>query len=95
MSTENKVLFFEPVDVITTKEEFTKELILYRERENLDLFILKEGMEPLVEIDGVKYRGMLETPTAVRANNSILRGFTFVTGFNFGYKIPVLYPVEE
>lgn len=54
--------YFEPVNPITTKKEFTEELFKYAEREGKDLTVLREGMEPTVLLDGKKYTCMLEMP---------------------------------
>lgn len=90
---EIKSIYFDPKDIIENSKEFTRELIIYKEENDLNLFIIKEGMEPLVEIDGVKYRGLLEYPTMIRSDNPILKALSF-TGNTFGYKIVALHPVE-
>ena len=86
-------IYFEPKDIIENRKEFTKELLLYKEKNNVDLFILEESMEPLVEIDGVKYRGILEYPTMIKSDNPILKAISFPVN-TFGYKIVALHPVD-
>lgn len=49
---------FIPEDLIFTKEDFTVELIAYAYREGRDLEILREGLEPLVKINGKTYQAM-------------------------------------
>jgi hypothetical protein len=57
--------YFEPEQPITIDREFTDELIKYCKKENKDLTILHEGMEPVVMIDGQKYICMLEQPRTI------------------------------
>ncbi len=46
---------FIPDGLITTKEEFTKELFSYADQNHINLVITKEGMYPEFTIDGVAY----------------------------------------
>lgn len=93
MEKQNSI-YFDPVEPIDNKEDFTKELIIYRDKNNVDLFIHKESMEPLVEIDGVMYRGILEYPSMIRTDNPILKALSFPVN-TFGYRIVALHPVDE
>lgn len=53
---ENQKAFsFTPDDAITTPEEFTAALCKYGEENNLNLVIIKEGLEPEFEMDGIAY----------------------------------------
>ena len=79
--------WFEPDEPILNKQEFTKELIKYAEREKLDLMILKEGIEPIVEINGERYMCMLESPRMLKFPWSIF----FATSHSFGFKFVYLY----
>lgn len=56
------MIYFEPRNLITNKEEFTNELLLYKAKEKNDLFILEESMTPLVELNGQTYRCYIESP---------------------------------
>ena len=49
---------FIPEDLIFTKEDFTVELIAYAFREGKDLEILREGIEPLIKVNGTTYQAM-------------------------------------
>lgn len=79
---------FEPSDPITNPREFTDELIAFAQRENLDLTILKEGMCPVVELDGVRYMGMLEIPRMLHFPLSI-----FFAPRSYGFRFAYLYRV--
>lgn len=82
--------FFEPDDPITTKREFTDELIKYANKKNLDLTILKESMEPIIRLDGKTYICMLEMPRTLHFPFSIF----FVTK-TFGFRFVYLYEVDS
>lgn len=82
--------WFEPIEPILSKKDFTVELIKYAEREKLDLIILKEGMEPIVEIKGEKYVCMLEPPRMLKFPFSVF----FVTNNSFGFKFVYLYKLS-
>lgn len=82
--------FFEPDQPITTAREFTDELIKYCKKENKDLTIIHEGMEPIVIIDDEKYMGMLEQPRLI--NIPILPVF-YVN--SYGFKWVYLYKYDN
>lgn len=82
--------FFEPDDPITNKREFTDELIKYCKKENKDLTILHEGMEPIVLIDGEKYVCMLEQPRMI--NIPIIPAFYTSS---YGFKWVYIYKYQE
>lgn len=50
-----KVFCFEPISLITTSEEFTKELLKYAQSEKADIVITKEGMCPEFIWNGIEY----------------------------------------
>lgn len=79
--------WFEPDEPILSKQDFTKELIKYAEREKLDLMILREGIEPIVEIEGERYMCLLESPRMLKFPWSIF----FATSNSFGFKFVYLY----
>lgn len=79
--------WFEPDEPILSKQDFTKELIKYAQREKLDLMILREGIEPIVEIEGERYMCMLESPRMLKFPWSIF----FATSNSFGFKFVYLY----
>ncbi|MDO5738462.1 MAG: hypothetical protein Q4P65_04365 [Eubacteriales bacterium] len=92
---KNKSLkYFEPTKPIETAKDFTEELLQYKEDEGNDLFILEEGLEPLVEIDGKKYRCFLEHPRMIQSENVLLSAASFI-GNTLGYKFVYLRPVDE
>lgn len=77
---------FEPHEPICNVNDFTKELIKYCDEENKDLVILKEGMVPIVKIDGEKYFGQLESPRMLP--------FVYVSN-TVGFKWVYLYLYNE
>ncbi|MDO5742798.1 MAG: hypothetical protein Q4Q13_07595 [Vagococcus sp.] len=85
--------YFEPEITILTASEFTDELIKFKQRENNDLCILEEGMSPLVELEGKKYRCQLESPQLVQSKNPIVKALSF-RGGALGYKFVYFYEVE-
>lgn len=87
---EKYAYFFEPDDPITTKREFTDELIKYCKKENKDLTIIHEGMEPVVLIDGEKYVCMLEQPRMI--NIPIIPAFY---ANSYGFKWVYIYRYQE
>jgi len=79
-------MHFEPQGQICDAKDFTTELIKYCVEEKKDLIILKEGMAPIVTIDGEKFLGQLEAP----------RMLPFVLASNtLGFKWVYLYPYNE
>lgn len=80
---------FEPKKPITNPREFTDELISYCKKENKDLTILHEGMEPIVSINGEEYICMLENPKLV--SMPILSLFASNT---YGFKWVYIYSRE-
>jgi len=72
--------YFEPDQPITNLREFTDELIKYCNKNNKDLTIIHEGMEPIVIIDDIKYICMLEQPRMI--NVPILPAF-YVNSYGF------------
>ena len=83
------VMWFEPNKPIITKREFTDEIFKYSDREKIDITILKEGMKPIIEIDGVKYVCMLQQPTMVSFPLSIL----FVSN-TYGFRFVYIYKYD-
>jgi hypothetical protein len=83
---ENYSFYFEPDQPITNDREFTDELVKYCKKNNKDLTIIHEGMEPIVEIDNEKYVCMLEQPKML--NIPILPLF-FVN--SYGFKCVYIY----
>jgi hypothetical protein len=83
---EKYAFYFEPDSPITNPREFTDELIKYCSKNNKDLTIIHEGMEPIVIIDDVKYVGMLEQPRMI--NIPILPIFY---ANSYGFKWVYLY----
>ncbi|MDO5690528.1 MAG: hypothetical protein Q4G61_09785 [Tissierellia bacterium] len=64
------MIYFDPLDPILERADFTRELLLYSNREKNHLFIVKEGMEPIVEIGGIPYQCRLVQSTEMGATNS-------------------------
>lgn len=84
MKIERHAGYFEPDEPITNSKEFTNELIKYCNKNNKDLTIIHEGMEPVVIIDGAKYLCMLEQPRMI--DIPILPAFYVQSyGFKFVY----------
>lgn len=86
---EKPVMWFEPNEPITTKREFTDELFKYSAREKIDITILKESMEPIIEIEGVKYFCMLQQPTIVTFPLSI-----FFASHTYGFRFVYIYKYD-
>ncbi len=82
-------IFFEPIEPITNEREFTDELFKYADKEKLNLVILKEGMRPIVTINGVKHVAVLEIPRMI--NIPLLPIFC---AQSYGFKWVYLYKYE-
>lgn len=87
---EKYSFYFEPKQPITNHREFTDELIKYCKKENKDLTIIHEGMEPIVIIDDKKYVAMLEQPRML--DIPILPVF-YVN--SYGFKWVYIYKYED
>lgn len=92
--------YFEPESGINSPREFTDELFLWAEREKKNLVILEESMEPVIELDGSRYRCRLADPRAAEQNNPIRKmlfsqGVTHSVGPLLGYKWVYLYKTDE
>lgn len=81
---------FEPENPITTPKEFTNELIKYCDSTNKELYIIHEGMEPVVLIDDIKYLGILEQPKMI---DIPILPIYFVQ--SFGFKWVYLYEYDK
>lgn len=90
----------EPQDPINTENDFTRELIKYCNDEGKELVILKEGMLPVVKIDGktyiarldrnfglMRYGAKVDTPNKLPYFGSGMGNF-------WGYKWIYLYPYQ-
>ena len=86
---ETYTYWFEPDDPIMNKKDFTNELIRYCDKNHKDLIILKEGMEPVVQIDGKQYLCMLEQPRSVN-----FAGSFFFMAKTYGFKFVYIYPYD-
>ena len=84
--------YFEPEDPILTAEDFTRELLLWREREGNDLWIVSEGMAPVVELEGQRYRCQLEQPRTMSTGNAVVSALSFVIP-TMGYKAVYFHPI--
>lgn len=83
----NSEKWFEPDEPIINCHDFTVELCKYAEKNKEQLTILKEGMEPTVEINGERYLCMLESPRMLKFPWSIF----FATSSSFGFKFVYMY----
>lgn len=79
--------WFEPDEPIMNSRDFTNELLKYSNENNIDLTIIKESMEPMVMLDGVKHVAMLEPPRMI--NIPFLPGF--YSARSYGFKFVYLY----
>ena len=91
-------LYFEPENGIRTDRDFTSELLAWARRENRDITILQEGMEPRVEVNGKTYRCQLGDPDLTSQKNPLrkilgLQGTTHSVGKFLGYQWVYLYEV--
>ncbi len=77
----------EPKEPVLNRKEMTCELIDWAKQEGKDLTILREGMMPLIELDGKKYMCQLEIPRTVDVPFpfSALFFYTRSYGFRFIY----------
>ena len=92
----NFTLYFEPEDPILEPGDFLRELISWTDREQRELVILEEGMEPRVRVDGKCYVCRLADPNLQRQKHSPVNrlmgtGITHSTGPYLGYKWVYLY----
>lgn len=69
---------FEPKSSIESTEDFTRELLLYKKRENVDLIIVEASMKPIVDIDGVRYHCELASPRLDQTENPFQRAFGMI-----------------
>ncbi len=96
----NYEMFFEPEGGgINTPREFTEELFAWAKREQKEITVLAEGMEPEIELDGKHYVCRLGNPGLAGQNNPVrktlkLPGTESVVGRWLGYKWVFLYEIE-
>jgi hypothetical protein len=83
MLTPKYTMKFEPHEPIINVNDFTMELIKYCDEEKKDLVILKEGMVPIVKIDGEKYFGQLEPPRMLPLVYVNTMGFRWVYLYHY------------
>lgn len=76
-------MWFEPSIPITTAREFTDEIFKYANKENKDITILKEGLEPVISINNEKYFCMLQEPRLLNLPIPLFATHTY--GFKFVY----------
>lgn len=93
-------MFFEPESGINTPREFTDELIAWAEKENKELVILEESMEPKIDLNGKVYICKLGTPNVAAQNNALwkrlgFKGTNQSVGKFLGYKWVYLYVFSE
>lgn len=86
--------WFEPDDPVLTRQDFTKELIAYCEREKKSLEIIHEGMEPVAYIDGKKYLCMLEQPRMLHLKGIFRVLFPCFVARSYGFKFVYAYPYQ-
>lgn len=89
-------LYIEPEEGINSTRDFTSELLAWAKKENRDITINEESMEPLITLDGEKYICKLGDVNATVAKNLIskalkLKGLNRVGGPYLGYKWIYLY----
>ena len=89
-------LYIEPEEGINSARDFTSELLAWAKKENRDIIINEESMEPLITLDGEKYICKLGDVNATVAKNPIakalkLKGLNRVVGPQLGYKWIYLY----
>lgn len=89
MLSQDYDLYFEPINPITTAREFTDELINYCSKENKDLTIIEETMQPTIEIEGNKYICKLGEP--FRACKLFKTPINPTAGRFLGYKWVYIY----
>ena len=89
-------LWFEPEGGVNNPREFTDELLIWSRKDDKDLTILEESMEPLVEVEGKRYRCRLGAPNLNARKLGRHLGFKGVNapvGPFLGYKWVYLYEV--
>lgn len=69
---------FELKSSIESTEDFTRELLMYTKRTNLDLTILEASMRPIVDIEGVHYQCELASPRLDQTENPFQRAFGMI-----------------
>lgn len=69
---------FEPKSSIESIEDFTRELLQYKKRENVDLTILEASMQPIIDIDGIHYQCELAIPRLDQTENPFQRAFGMI-----------------
>ena len=84
-------LYFEPEEGINSPREFSAELFRWADREQKNLVILEESMEPVIRLDGTEYVCCLADPRVAEQNNRIWKklcpqGITHAVGPLLGYK---------
>lgn len=89
-------MYFEPEGGINTPKEFTDELLAWAKKENKDIVILEESMEPKIKLDEKQYICRLGTPNVAAQNNKLWKWLKFKgtnrsVGKFLGYKWVYLY----
>ena len=77
-------MYFEPEDGIRSPSDFTAELTRWADREGRRLWVERESMEPVVELDGVRYECRLAEP-GLAAQNHKLSKFLGGVGYNHSF----------
>ena len=93
-------LYFEPRGGIASARDFTDELLHWAAESGRDVTLLREGMEPLVRVDGAAYLCRLAEPGLATQNNLLWKAFAKTgvehsVGRTLGYKWVYLYPAED
>ena len=88
--------WFEPEAGINTPQEFTRELETWAEKAGHRLTMLNASMEPLIELNGKRFRCRLGDPKLAEQNNRLWKkffpcGITHSVGPFLGYKWVYLY----
>lgn len=86
-------LYFEPENPITTKEEFTDEVMKHFSKENKFVSMVNESMEPEITVDGETYICRLGEP--FRTNKLFKTPINPIAGRFLGYKFVYLYKVKK
>ena len=83
----------EPREPVLNRKEMTCELIDWAQKEGKNLTILREGMMPLIELDGKKYMCQLETPRTLDLPFPF-SAFFFYTR-SYGFKFIYIYEYQD
>lgn len=94
----NFKFYFEPEEGINTPEDFTNEIFAWAKREQKELVILEESMEPKIKIDGKTYVCKLGDPGIASQKNTVwkamgFQGINHSIGKYLGYKWVYVYEI--